>query len=104
MRVVQSASTLFGEANGEIVHFGFFGGHLEIWTLCTIRKYVFLNVLKDPAIMFPPTNTLIPPSVALGLFSARRLGSMSFGILSPLLTNCYNFPCLMKASICWLRS
>lgn len=35
------------------------GGHLEIWTLCTIFKYIFLAFLEDPAIVFPPTITFI---------------------------------------------
>ena len=46
-------------------------GRLEIWTLCTIHKYVFLAFLEDHTIMFPPTITLISLSGALGLSSAR---------------------------------
>ena len=79
------------------------GGRPEIWTLYTICKYVFLAFLDDPAIVLPPTITLISLSVALGFSSARRLCSGSFGGFSPFLTNRYNFPCLMRASICCLR-
>ena len=44
------------------------GDRSEIWTLCTIRKYIFLAFLEEPAIIFPPMITLISPSKALGLF------------------------------------
>ena len=49
------------------------GSHPEIWTLCTIHKYVFHAFLEDPAIVFPHTITLISLGGALGLFSARWL-------------------------------
>ena len=80
------------------------GGHPENWTLCTIRKYVFLAFFDDPAIVFLPMITLISPSGALGLSLAYRLGSGSFGRFSPPLMNHYNLPYLMRASICYLRS
>ena len=81
-----------------------FGGHLEIWMLCSIRKYVFLAFLDDLAIVFPPTITLISLSGALSLSSACRLGSGSLGGFAPPLINCCNFPYLMRTSICCLRS
>ena len=81
-----------------------FGGHPEIWTLCTIRKYVFLAFLNDPAIVFPSTIILISPSSALGLSSTRQLGLRSLDGFSLLLTNRCNFPYLIKDSICCLRS
>lgn len=68
------------------------GGHPKIYTLCTICKYVFLAFLEDLAIVFPPTITRILPSGALGLFSARRLGSGSLGRFSLPLINCYLLP------------
>ena len=33
------------------------GGHLEIWMLCTMHKYIFMAFLDDPAIVLPPTIT-----------------------------------------------
>ena len=35
------------------------GSRPEIWTLFTIHKYIFHAFLKDPAIVFPPTITLL---------------------------------------------
>ena len=35
------------------------GSHPEIWTLCTIRKYIFLVLLEELAIIFPFMTTLI---------------------------------------------
>ena len=72
--------------------------------LCTMRKYIFLAFLDDPTIVLPPIITLISPSGALGLSSACQLGSRSLGRFSPFLTNRYNFPYLMRASIYYLRS
>ena len=46
-------------------------GRPEIWTLCIIRKYVFLAFLDDLAIVFPLMITLISSSGALGLSLAR---------------------------------
>ena len=71
------------------------GGWPEIWTLCTIRKYVVLAFLEEPAIVFPLMITHISPSWALGLSSTCQLGSGSLGGFSPPLTNRCNFPCLM---------
>ena len=34
------------------------GGYLEIWTLYTMRRYVFLAFLDVPTIVLPPTITL----------------------------------------------
>lgn len=45
------------------------GGHPKIWMLYTIHKYVFLAFLDKPAIVLPPTITLISQSGALGLSS-----------------------------------
>ena len=80
------------------------GGHSKIWTLYTIRKYVFFGFLDDLAIVFPPTITLISLSEALGLSSFRQFGSRSLGGFSPPLTNRFDFPYLMSALICYLRS
>lgn len=55
------------------------GGHLEIWMLCTIHKYIFLTFLGDPTIVFPPTITLISLSGGLGLSSTHWPGSGSHG-------------------------
>ena len=74
-------------------------GRPEIWTLCTIRKYVFLAFLDDVAIVFPPMITLISSSGALGLSLARWLGLGSVGGISPPLINHCNFPCLMRVLI-----
>ena len=41
------------------------GNRPEIWTLCTICKYVFLSFLEALAIVLPPIITLISPSGAL---------------------------------------
>ena len=75
-------------------------GRLEIWILCTIRKYVFLAFLN---IVFPLMITLISPSRALDLSSACQLGSRSLERFFPPLTNRYKFPCLMRVSIYCLR-
>lgn len=75
------------------------GRQLVIWTLCTIHMYVFLTFLEEPAIVFPPTITLISQNGALGCSSARRLGSKSLGGFSKafsLPTNHCSFLCLMK--------
>ena len=65
------------------------GDRLEIWTLCTIHKYVFLAFLEELAIVFPYTITLISPSGALGLTLTYQLGSESVGGFSLPLTNRY---------------
>lgn len=72
MRVVQSSSILFSEADGGVVTLVAFGDSLEIWMLCTIRKYIFLAFLEYSAIVFPFTITMISLSEALGLSSACR--------------------------------
>lgn len=53
------------------------GGRLEIWMLYTIHKYVFLAFLDKPAIVLPPSITLISQSGALGLSSTPLVG---FGV------------------------
>ena len=58
-------------------------GRSKIWTLYTIRKYVFLASLDDLAIVFLPMITLISLSGAQGLSSAHWLGSRSLGGFSP---------------------
>ena len=80
------------------------GGRPKIWTLYTIRKYVFLTFLEEPASLLSPTITFISSSRALGLSSTRQLGSGSLGWFSLPLTNRCSFPCLMRVSIYCFRS
>ena len=75
------------------------GGRPKIWTLYTIRKYVFLTFLEEPASLLSLTIPLISSSKAFGLSSTRRLGLGSLGWFSLPLTNCCSFPCLMRVSI-----
>ena len=77
------------------------------WIFCTIRRQVFLAFLEDPIIMLPPMITFISPSGALARTPTCQFDSQSLGGFSLVLshlTNCCNFPCLMKASICCFRS
>ena len=53
------------------------GSRLEIWTLCTIHKYIFHAFLKDPAIVFSPTITLLSEWCFWSLFSS----SVGFRVL-----------------------
>ena len=53
------------------------GSRPEIWTLCTIHKYIFHAFLKDPAIVFSPTITLLSEWCFWSLFGS----SVGFRVL-----------------------
>lgn len=83
------------------------GGRPMSWTFCTICRQVFLIFLEDLTIVLPPTITLISPSGALGHSLTRQFDSWSldgFSLVFSHPTNHYNFPCLIRAFICYFRS
>ena len=81
-----------------------FGSRLEIWTLCSVHKYVFLAFLEELAIMLPPCVHSYLSKRSLRCFLVRWFSSGSLSWFFLPLTNCCGFPCLMRASICFFKS
>ena len=76
------------------------GNHPESWTLYTTFRYVFLDLDNWP-VELPPIITLISPRGGRDDSSAFPLNFLS---LSSRPRKLFNFPYLIRFSICYFRS
>ena len=76
------------------------GDRPESWTLCTTLRYAFLDLDEWP-VELPPMITLISPSD--GRDDSSTL-PFNFSSLWSRPRKFFNFPCLIRFSICYFRS
>ena len=81
-----------------------FGVYPVSWMFWTIRRYVLHAFLEKLEVALPLTFILMSPKGGLGHSFSLRAGCLWGCSIPSLLMNLYNFPCLIRASICCFKS